>query len=46
LDNEFTNQLFEQLNAPFNFPNPKEAGGSLSWALLSENLKIGEVCSE
>ncbi|KAL3094507.1 hypothetical protein niasHT_026273 [Heterodera trifolii] len=26
LDNEFTNQLFEQLNAPFLFPNPKENG--------------------
>jgi len=24
MDNEFTNQLFEQLNAPFLFPNPKE----------------------
>lgn len=24
--NEFTNELFESLNAPFLFPNPKESG--------------------
>lgn len=25
-DNEFTNSLFDSLNAPFLFPNPKEIG--------------------
>lgn len=25
-DNEFTNSLFDSLNAPFLFPNPKESG--------------------
>jgi hypothetical protein len=29
MDNEFTNQLFEQLNAPFIFPNPKEGAASI-----------------
>lgn len=27
-DNEFTNELFEGLNAPFLFPNPKDSGNN------------------
>uniref|UniRef100_A0A914GZU9 BHLH domain-containing protein n=1 Tax=Globodera rostochiensis TaxID=31243 RepID=A0A914GZU9_GLORO len=52
LDNEFTNQLFEQLNAPFLFPNPKENGAQqcanadiMQPGLLSLQPSIEEIMS-
>ncbi|CAK5088543.1 unnamed protein product [Meloidogyne enterolobii] len=52
MDNEFTNQLFEQLNAPFLFPNPKEEtsvqcdnADILQPGLLSLQPSIEEIMS-
>lgn len=34
LDNEFTNQLFEQLNSAYYFPNPKEGSSTFKIQIL------------